>query len=101
LLVGAVLISTLSVRAADREGALPDLVEEDETGGILDEFALLEEELSIDVVESASKHRQSIFWSSPSSLKTTSAHRGPMIFPTSCGGFRFFRERDRSSTSCA
>jgi len=36
-------------------------------GGIEDEFALLEEELAADEVRSASKHRQSIFWS-PSAI---------------------------------
>ncbi|MBW1811628.1 MAG: TonB-dependent receptor [Deltaproteobacteria bacterium] len=35
--------------------------------GLEDEFALLEEELAADEVESASKHRQSIFWS-PSAI---------------------------------
>jgi iron complex outermembrane receptor protein len=45
------------------EGDFPDLVGVDETGGIVDEFALLEEELSADEVKSVSKHRQSIFWS--------------------------------------
>jgi iron complex outermembrane receptor protein len=40
-------------------GALAD----DEDNGLLDEFALLEEALAADEVESASKNRQSIFWS--------------------------------------
>ncbi len=35
--------------------------------GLMDEFALLEEALAADEVESASKHRQSIFWS-PSTI---------------------------------
>jgi iron complex outermembrane recepter protein len=35
--------------------------------GLEDEFALLEEELATDEIESASKHRQSIFWS-PSAI---------------------------------
>jgi outer membrane receptor protein involved in Fe transport len=35
--------------------------------GLMDEFALLEEALAVDEVESASKHRQSIFWS-PSTI---------------------------------
>jgi iron complex outermembrane receptor protein len=43
------------------EGDFPDLVGVDETGGIIDEIELLE--MAADEVESASKHRQSIFWS--------------------------------------
>jgi outer membrane receptor for ferrienterochelin and colicin len=38
-----------------------------EDGDLEDEFALLEEQISVDEVESASKHRQSIFWS-PSAI---------------------------------
>ncbi len=67
LLVGVVLLHPIAAAGADAEDGLPDPAEEDEAGGLLDEFALLEEELSIDVVESASKHRQSIFWS-PSAI---------------------------------
>ena len=40
---------------------------EEDTGFLDDEFALLEEALAADEVESASKHRQSIFWS-PSTI---------------------------------
>ena len=46
-----------------KESDFPDLVGVDETGGVMDEFALLEEEISAQEVLSASKHRQSIFWS--------------------------------------
>jgi len=45
------------------ESDFPDLVGVDETGGIVDEFALLEEALAADEIKSVSKHRQSIFWS--------------------------------------
>jgi iron complex outermembrane receptor protein len=41
----------------------PDLIHVDETGGVMDEFELLEDALTADEVISASKHRQSIFWS--------------------------------------
>jgi outer membrane receptor protein involved in Fe transport len=67
LLVGAILVYPLAAPGAGPKGEFPDQAEEEEAGGLLDEFALLEEELSIDVVESASKHRQSIFWS-PSAI---------------------------------
>jgi iron complex outermembrane receptor protein len=53
--------------ALEEEEEFPDLVRADETGGIIDELAFLEEELSADVVHSASKHLQSIFWS-PSAI---------------------------------
>jgi iron complex outermembrane receptor protein len=53
--------------ALDEEQDFPDLVRADETGGVMDEFAFLEEELPPEVIESASKHRQSIFWS-PSAI---------------------------------
>ena len=43
------------------EEDFPDLVGVDETGGVIDEFELLE--MAADEVESSSKHRQSIFWS--------------------------------------
>jgi iron complex outermembrane receptor protein len=42
----------------------PEIGEEE---SLLDEFALLEEEIAMDEISSASKHRQSIFWS-PSSI---------------------------------
>jgi len=47
--------------------ASPSVAYGQESEGIEDEFALLEEELSADEVESASKRRQSIFWS-PSAI---------------------------------
>ena len=50
-----------------KEGDYPDLVGADEESELMDEFALLDEELAADEVESASKHRQSIFWS-PSAI---------------------------------
>ena len=50
-----------------KEDDYPDLVGVGETGELMDEFALLEEEIKADEVESASKHRQSIFWS-PSAI---------------------------------
>jgi iron complex outermembrane receptor protein len=48
-------------------GGLSSPVSGQEEDGFEDEFALLEEEIKVDEVESASKHRQSIFWS-PSSI---------------------------------
>lgn len=54
-----------TVRAGDVDS--PDPVEEDDGGDIIDEFAFLEEELHIDEVMSASKHRQPILWS-PSTI---------------------------------
>ena len=51
----------------DQEQEYPDLVRGDETGGVMDEFAFLDDVLAYDEVVSASKHRQSIFWS-PSSV---------------------------------
>jgi iron complex outermembrane receptor protein len=48
-------------------GGFPSGVSGQEDDGFEDEWALLEEEIKADEVESASKHRQSIFWS-PSSI---------------------------------
>jgi len=44
-----------------------ELLEMGEEDSLLNEFALLEEEIAVDEISSASKHRQSIFWS-PSSV---------------------------------
>ena len=48
-----ILLSTTGARADETEA----------DDGFMDEFALLEDALAADEVESASKNRQSIFWS--------------------------------------
>ena len=54
--------------AAAQDDEAPETGEEE---SLLDEFALLEEEIAVDEISSASKHRQSIFWS-PSSVSVYS-----------------------------
>lgn len=55
----ALVVAPLPASAREKDGFEDDFVELD----VDDEFTLLEEEISADEIESASKHRQSIFWS--------------------------------------
>jgi outer membrane receptor for ferrienterochelin and colicin len=62
-LIVLLVLCGLPFSKAQDDGA-PEAGEEE---SLLDEFALLEEEIAVDEISSASKHRQSIFWS-PSSV---------------------------------
>ena len=69
LLPAVPILLLCGLPVANARDSEPSEVGEEES--LLDEFALLEEEIALDEVSSASKHRQSIFWS-PSSISVYS-----------------------------